>query len=149
MFLYINLYRYFIQKNVMFLVCTVFKKNAMINCKIQSCTIIIINNFEVLQVSIAFFSNTVQSRNMKFFLHINLYRCFTQKNFMFLVHTVFEKNAMLTCKIKSCTIVLMNNFEILQVSIAFFSNTVHLRNIKFFLYINLYRYFIQKNIMCL
>ena len=45
-------------------------------------------------------------------------------NFMFLGHTVFEKNAMITCKIQSCTFALINNFEILQVSIAFFSDTV-------------------------
>ena len=32
----------------------------------------------------------------------------------------------------------MNNFEILQISIAFFSDTVRPRNLKFFLYINPY-----------
>ena len=46
-------------------------------------------------------------------------------------------------KIQSCTIVLINNFEILQVSIAFFSNTVRPRNLKFFLYINPYGYSMQ------
>ena len=46
--------------------------------------------------------------------------------------------------IQSCTIVLINNFEILQVSIAFFSNTVRPRNLKFILYINPYWYSLQK-----
>ena len=61
-------------------------------------------------------------------------------NFMFLGRTVFEKNAMITYKNKSCTIVLINNFEILQVSIVFFSvsialfsDTVRQRILKFFL----------------
>ena len=61
-----------------------------------------------------------------------------KKNFMFIGHTVFEKNAMISCKIQSCTIVLINNFEILQDSIAFFSDTVRPRNLKFILYINPY-----------
>ena len=64
-------------------------------------------------------------------------------NFMFLGRTLFEKNAMIICKIQSCTIVLINNFEILQVSIAFFSDTVEPRNLKFFLYINPYGYSLQ------
>ena len=67
-----------------------------------------------------------------------------KKNFMFLGNTVFVKNAMITCNIQSCTIVLINNFEILQVSIAFFSDTVQPKNLKFILYINPYRYSLQK-----
>ena len=59
-------------------------------------------------------------------------------NFMFLGRTLFEKNR----KIQSCTIVLIN-FDILQVSIAFFSDTVRPRNLKFFLYINPYGYSLQ------
>ena len=46
-----------------------------------------------------------------------------EPNFMFLGHTVFEQNVMISCKIQSCTIVLINNFELLQVSIASFSDT--------------------------
>ena len=106
---------------------------------LQSCT--------ALKVSIAFFSDTVRPRNLKFFLYINPYgysmqtkfhvprsHSFREKcddilklashfspilcdrgtwnffcilthmdtlckpNFMFLGHTVFEKNAMITCK---------------------------------------------------
>ena len=53
-------------------------------------------------------------------------------NFMFLGRTLFEKNAIITSKIQSYTIVLINNFEILQISIAFFSDTVRPRNLKFF-----------------
>ena len=60
--------------------------------------------------------------------------------FMFLGSTVFEKNAIILAKIQSCTIVLINSFEILQVSIAFFSDTARLRNLTFFLYINPYDY---------
>ena len=66
-----------------------------------------------------------------------------KSNFMFLGRTVLEKNAIITCKIQSCTIVLINNFEILQDSIAFFSETVQPRNLKFFLYINPYGYSLQ------
>ena len=46
-----------------------------------------------------------------------------KKNFMFLGRTVFEINAMISCRILSFIIVLINNFEILQVIIAFFSDT--------------------------
>ena len=67
-----------------------------------------------------------------------------KRNFMFLGRTVFEKNAMMSFKIQSCTIVLINNFEILQVSIAFFPDTVLPRNLKFILYINPYGYSLQK-----
>ena len=66
-----------------------------------------------------------------------------KSNFMFLGRTVLEKNTIITCKIQSCTIVLINNFEILQDSIAFFFETVRPRNLKFFLYINPYGYSLQ------
>ena len=115
--------------------------------KIQSCTIVLINNFEILQISIAFSSDTVRPRNLKFFLYINPYgyslqtkfhvprshtfpgKCddnlklashfspilcdrgtwnffcilthmdtLCKPNFMFLGRTLFEKNAMITCK---------------------------------------------------
>ena len=115
----------------MFLGRTVFEKNEMITCKIQSCTIVLLNNFEILQDSIAFFYDSVRPRNLKFNLYINPYVYSLQKNFMFLVCTIFEKNAVISCKIQSCTIVLINNFEILQVIIAFFSNTVRPWNLKF------------------
>ena len=59
---------------------------------------------------------------------------------MFLGRTVFEKNAMIAYKIKSCTTVVINNFEILQDSIASFSDSVRPRNLKFFFYINPYGY---------
>ena len=53
-------------------------------------------------------------------------------NFMFLGCTVFEKNAMRTCKnskLQNCPI---KQFEILQDRIAFFYDTVRPRNLKFF-----------------
>ena len=37
----------------------------------------------------------------------------------------------------------MNNFEILQNNIVFFSDTVRPKNLKFFLYINPYGYSLQ------
>ena len=49
-----------------------------------------------------------------------------KSNFMFLGRTLFEKNAM-----------------IIEISIAIFSDTVRLRNLKFFLYINPYGYSLQ------
>ena len=115
--------------------------------KIQSCSFALISNFAILQVIIAFFSDIVWPRNLKFFLYINPYgysiqtkfqvhrsHSFWEKcddnlklashyspilcdretwnffcilthmdtlckpNFMFLGHTVFEKNTMITCK---------------------------------------------------
>ena len=57
--------------------------------------------------------------------------------------TVYEKNAMITYKIKSCTIVQINNFEILKVIIAFLSDTLRPTKLKFFFYINRYGYSMQ------
>ena len=65
----------------MLLGCTVYEKDAMITYKIQSCTIVLINNIEILQVSIAFFSDTVRPRNLKFFLYINPYGYSKQSKF--------------------------------------------------------------------
>ena len=43
---------------------------------------------------------------------------------MFLGPIVLEKNAMLTCKkIKCCTIVLINNFDILDTAMLYFSES--------------------------
>ena len=64
--------------------------------------------------------------------------------FMLLGHTQFlRKIRWYLEKIQSCTFALINNFEILQVSIAFFSDTVWQRNLKFFLYIKSYGYSMQ------
>ena len=63
--------------------------------------------------------------------------------FMFLGHTVLEKKAMISCKNSKLHNYRNNNFEILQFSIAFFSDTVRPRNLKFFLYINPYGYTMQ------
>ena len=54
-----------------------------------------------------------------------------KKNFNFLGRTVSEKNAMLICKILSCLLWQLYNFEFLQVIIAFFSKSVRPRNMKF------------------
>ena len=122
--------------NFMFLGRTLFEKNAMITWKIQSCTIVLINNFEILQVSIAFFSDTVRPRNLKFFLYINPYGYSLQTKFHVPRSHTFRDNSKLHN-------VLINNFEILQVSIAFFSDTVRPRNLKLFLYIKPYGYSLQ------
>ena len=44
---------------------------------------------------------------------------------MFLDHTVFEKNAMLTCKKfnVACTIVLINNFDFSDTAMQYFSKS--------------------------
>ena len=64
-------------------------------------------------------------------------------NFMFLGRTLFEKNAMITCKNSKLHNCPKNNFEILQDIIAFFYDTVEPRNLKFFLCINPYGYSLQ------
>ena len=80
------------------------------------------------------FLETVRPRNMKLCLHRVSIWVNIQKNFKFLGHTVSEKNAMLTCKISKLLIGQFCNFEFLQDIIAFFSNTVRPRNMKFFLH---------------
>ena len=118
--------------------------------KFQSCLLGRMCNLEFLQVIITFFSKTVWPRNMKFGLHRVSIWVNMQKNFKFLCRTVSEKKAILiwilyanqiSCslvtqfsrkmrwylaKIQMCTIALINNFEILHVSIAFFSDTLWL-----------------------
>ena len=112
----------------MFFGLTVFEKNAMMTCKIQSCKIVLINNFEILQVSIVFFSNTVRPRNLKFILYINLYGY------------SFEKK--ISCS--SVAQFLRKLRWYLEIIITFFSDTVRPRNLKFILYINPYGYSFQK-----
>ena len=141
--LYINPYGYFLQKKIHVPQSHSFREKCddiLKNSKLHN---VLINNFEILQVSIAFFSDTVWPRNLKFFCILTHMDTLCKPKIKFLCSTVFEKNAMITCKIQSCTIVLINNFEILQVSIAFFYNIVRPRNLKFFLYINLYGYSMQ------
>ena len=118
------------KRNFMFFGLTVFEKNAMMTCKIQSCKIVLINNFEILQVSIVFFSNTVRPRNLKFILYINLYGY------------SFEKK--ISCS--SVAQFLRKLRWYLEIIITFFSDTVRPRNLKFILYINPYGYSLQKKI---
>ena len=102
--------------------------------------IALINNFEILQVSIAFFSDTVRPRNLKFFLYINPYGYSMQTKFHVpRSHSFREKCDDLT-KLHIRPNKQLWNF---QVSIAFFSDTVRPRNLKFFLYINPYGYSMQ------
>ena len=117
------------KRNFMFLGRTVFEKNAMITCKIQTCGIVLVNNFEILQVSIVFFSDTVRPRNLKYFLYFNPYGYSMQTKFSVPRSHSFRE----TC----------NDTLQKQVSIAFFSNTVRPRNLKYFLYIDPYEYSIQ------
>ena len=82
----------------------------------------------------------MQPRNLKFPLYIILYSnqisCSSVTQFS-------RKMRWYLAKILSCTFAEINNFEILQDSIAFFSDTVWPRNLKFFLYINPYGYSMQ------
>ena len=110
--------------NFMFLGRTLFEKNAMI----------------ILKLASRFSPILCDRGTWNFFCILTHMDTLCKPNFMFLGRTLFEKNAMI---IQSCTIVLINNFEILQVSIAFFSDTVRPRNLKFFLYINPYGYSLQ------
>ena len=125
--------------------------------KIQSCTIVLLNNFEILRNGIVFFSDTVRPRNLKFFLYNNPYGYSMQTKFHVpRSHSFGGKMRWYLAKIQSCKIVLINNFEILQHSIAFFSNamitwkiitlfsnTVRPSSLKFFLCINPYEYSLQ------
>ena len=68
----------------------------------------------------------------------------SKKNFMFLGRTVFGKNAMISCKyskLYNCPNKQLWNFTS---CIAFFSDAVRPRNLKFILYINTYGYSLQK-----
>ena len=69
--------------------------------KIQSCTIVLINNFEILQVSIAFFSDTVRPRNLKFFLYINPYGYSLQTKFHVARSPTFREKCNDTLKLAS------------------------------------------------
>ena len=87
----------------------------------------LINNLEILQDSIAFFSDTLWPRNLKFFLYINPYGYSMQTKFHVpRLHSFREKIRWY-----------------LEISIALFSDTVQPRNLKFFLYINPYWYSMQ------
>ena len=111
--------------NFMFLGRTVFEKNAIITCdKLAS-------HFSLI---------LCDRGTWNFFCILTYMDTLCKPNFMFLGHTVFEKMRWYLAKIQSCTFTLINNFEILQVSIAFFSDTVPPRNLTFFLYINPYGY---------
>ena len=78
-----------------------------------------------MQVSIAFFLNIVRPRNMKFGLNI-----FFSKNV--LDDERIRKNiALQYLKCQSCLLGQLCNTEFLQVSIAFFSNIVRPKNMKF------------------
>ena len=117
--------------------------------KIQSCTFALINNFEILQDSIAFFSDTVRPRSLKFFLYINPYGYSLQTKFHdpSVAHFTRKMRWYLK-KIQSCTFALINIFEILEVSIVLFSDSVWLRNLKFFLYIDPYGLLFANQISC-
>ena len=98
-----------------------------------------------LEISIALFSDTVRPRNLKFFLYIiPIWILFAnQISCSSVAHGFREKCDDNLQKFKVAQFVLINNFEILQVSIAFSSDTVRPRNLKFFLYINPYVYSLQ------
>ena len=49
--------------------------------KFKVAQFVVISNLEILQVIIAFFSDTVRPKNLKFFLYINPYGCSMQTKF--------------------------------------------------------------------
>ena len=74
----------------MFLGCTVFEKNAMVTCKNSKLGELC--NFDFLQGGIAFFSNTVRPRSMKFGLNIHFTIYFIQTKFdVSRLHSIREK----------------------------------------------------------
>ena len=70
-----------------------------------------------------------------------------KKNFIFLGRSFREKcdDNLQNSKLHNCP---NKQFEILQDSIAFFSDTVQLRNLKFMLNFNPYESSMQKKISC-
>ena len=118
--------------NFMFLGHTVFEKNAMIILQISIRTFLALINATLIswQVSIAFFSDTVRPRNLKFFLYINPYGYSMQTKFHVPRSHSFREKCDDILKLAS-------HFS------PFFSDTVRPRNLKFFLYINPYGYSMQ------
>ena len=78
-----------------------------------------------------------------FFSILTLMNTLCKPNFMFLGNTVFEKNAMISCKNSKLHIRPYKQLWNFKVSITYFSDTVWPRNLKFFLYINPYGYSMQ------
>ena len=126
------------------------------------------------EISIALFSDTTRPRIFNIFLYINPYgysietkfhvpqshsfREIRDDNLKLASHCspiLFDRGSSVTqfsrkmrcylAKIQSCTIALINNFEILQDSIALFSDTLRPRIFNIFLYINPYGYSLQTN----
>ena len=86
----------------------------------------------------------MKPRNLKFFLYINPYGYSMQTKFQVpRSYSFWEKCDDNLKKFKVAQFALINNFEILQVSIAFFYDNVRPRKLKFFLYINPYGYSVQ------
>ena len=78
--------------------------------------------FEILQCYI--FPNPLNRQKHLYKLYIEK-RIF-RPNFMFLGRTVFEKNAMANLQqIQCCTIVLINNFDISDTAMLYFSESSH------------------------
>ena len=118
-------------KNFKFIGCTVSEKNA-----------ILISSYHRI-----FLENCATDEH-EIFLHRVLGLIY-KKNFTFLGRTVWEKNAMLTCKIFKFLLGQLCNFEFLQDIIAFFSETVQPRNMKFFLHrVSIWVNNYTKNISC-
>ena len=86
-------------KNFKFLDRTVSEKNAMLTCKIQSCLLGQLCNFEFLQVIIAFSRKLCDRETWNLIYKEYPYGLIYKIIFKFLGRTVSEKNAMLTCKI--------------------------------------------------
>ena len=126
-FLYINPYRYSLQTKFHVPRSHTFRETCDDNLKLAS-----------------HFSPILYDRGTwNFFCILTHINTLCKPNFMFLGRPIFEKNVMITCKnskLHNCPNKQLWNFTSY---IAFFSDTVRPRNLKFFLYINPYGYSLQ------
>ena len=120
------------KKNFKFLGGTVSEKNAMLTCKISKLFIRTIVQLWIFASYHRIFCPKLCDRGTWNLVCIEYpYGLIYKKNFKFLGLIVSEKNTTLTCKISSCLLGQMCNFECLEDIIAFFSKTVRPRNMKF------------------
>ena len=131
--------------NFMFFVHTVFEKNAMITCKNSKSHIRPNKQLWNFRSYHRIFLRYCATEELEiFFCILTNMNTLCKPNFMFLGRTVFDEKCDDNLqKFKVTQFALINNFEILQVDIAFFSNTVRPRNLKFILYFNPYGYSMQ------
>ena len=156
-------YGFIYKINFKFLICTVSDKNEMLTCKISKLFIRTIGQLWIFsryhrnfleicateeheiffckeyaygliyKINFKFLGRTVLEKNEIFFCKEYAYGLIYKINFKFLGRTVLEKNTMLTCRISKLFIRTIVQLWILEVIIAFFSETIWPRNMKVFL----------------